>query len=130
MVLKVDWSLVSGAEFSKLVKTKLDYTNLNAWRAEVVYGLRVSSCAQHIRMDDGVAEGFENLLYEWPVGPAMECCKESVKITAEYIAKQNKYDVEMAAYLKRKSCVRTRERWTVSVYQMRLLLLVDLLFLF
>ena len=55
------------AEFSKLVQTKIDYTNWNAWRAEVFRGLRMSSCARHIRMDDGVAEGFENVLCEWPV---------------------------------------------------------------
>ena len=30
------------AEFSKLVKINLDYSNTNAWQTEVVRGLRVS----------------------------------------------------------------------------------------
>ena len=31
-------------EFLKLFKIKLDYTNWDAWRTEVVCGLRVNSC--------------------------------------------------------------------------------------
>ena len=48
------------------------YHNWNAWWTEVVHGLRMNSCAQHIIMDDGIAQRFEYLLYERPVAMISE----------------------------------------------------------
>ena len=90
------------AEFTKLVKIKLDYTNWNAWRTEVVRALRVNSCAHHVNMDDGVAKGFEDLLYERPEAPASISATATSREETAYKVKLEKYEVELTAYSRAK----------------------------
>ena len=52
-------------------------------------------------MDDGVSQGSEDLLYEPPVAPnAIALNDEGIMVDSEFSVKKDKYEIEMAAYLK------------------------------
>ena len=58
-------------------------------------GLRVNSCTHHIRIYDGIAERFENLLNKRPV--SMVSNIEGVMVDSPFTAKQDKCDANLAA---------------------------------
>ena len=71
-----------------MVKIKLQCPNWNAWRTGVVRWLRVNSCQQCIRMDGGVAQEFEDMLYERSVEPvAILLNTEGIMVDLAFIAK-------------------------------------------
>ena len=52
---------LSRLEIPKLVPTKLDYTNWNAWKIEIVCALCLQQVAHYIGMDGGVFKTYENM---------------------------------------------------------------------
>ena len=96
MTSKATWSPVSMTEFSKSVKLKLDYSNWNAWKLQVVRVLKVAGCAQYINEDGGRALELENLVYERPEAPTVVASTvPGTVMTATDSALVAKYDADM-----------------------------------
>ena len=105
------------AEFPKLIEIRVDNNNWNAQRTEVVCGLRVNNCAQCNGMDDGVAQGLEDLLQR-PVAPvAMLSNIEGVLVDSAFTVKHDKYEINLTSLkkgCKRRDC-KQKDGWGVCL---------------
>ena len=113
------------AEFSKLAKIELGYTDWDTWRTEVIHRLRIDSCAQCIGMADGVAQGFEDvsyMLYMRHVAlVAILSNIEGITVDSAFAATQDEFRVELAAWKKGRKLrnyKRTMDGVCVSVPQL------------
>ena len=92
-----------GSDIPKLLLTRMDCTNWNAWQIEIVRALRLQQVAHYIGLDGGAHEKYG--LLKRPQAPELESYREQIGgaiITAQpdraYRQKNKAYEVAEAAW--------------------------------
>ena len=98
----------SRSDIPKLVPTKLDYSNWNAWKIEIVRALRLQQVAHYIGMDGGNYKRYQDLQFKRPdpplepprptVAPNVDGDMEIATIDPEYAVRYQRYKVSLAAF--------------------------------